>query len=192
MDDTLFILARNNSFYKENISIITSKIVIIKESRCVNVSEISEVLGILKIEKLNIFFIDYNRDSDIIDYTLVNKGSKVIYIEMKPEYFVKFINWETHKFLDYNKDSLYIVRGGNYLDIKNLFAKINGYDTNLGRGGSQRAHVLSPLDFKLSSYLMAIFKFDYKLINYLNAFHDIDKDRYLSWRDKFGRSIHEE
>jgi hypothetical protein len=32
------------------------------------------------------------------------------------------------------------------IDIKNIFASINGYKTNIGRGGSQKAHILSPMD----------------------------------------------
>ena len=38
------------------------------------------------------------------------------------------------------------------IDIKNFFARINNKGVNVGRGGSQKAHPLSSLDFKLSSY----------------------------------------
>ena len=61
--------------------------------------------------------------------------------------------------------------GGNWIDIKNLFAKIKNRNVNVGRGGSQKAHALSPLDFRLSTYLMAMFKFDYQLIYSLNSFN---------------------
>ena len=70
------------------------------------------------------------------------------------------------------------------IDIKNLFAKINNKDVNVGRGGSQKANALSPLDFRLSYYLMAMFNFDYKLISSLNSFNLMSKDRYLSYMDK--------
>jgi hypothetical protein len=76
---------------------------------------------------------------------------------------------------------MYILRGGNFLDMKNIFSMVNGNQTNLGRGGSQKAHMLSPLDFRLSYYLMAMFKFNINLISYLNTFDEIGKDRYLSW-----------
>jgi hypothetical protein len=42
-----------------------------------------------------------------------------------------------------------------------------------------KSHLLSPLA-RLSSYLMAIFDFNYKNISYLNTFSDIGKDKYLS------------
>ena len=77
----------------------------------------------------------------------------------------------------FNKKS--ILRNGNFLDIKNLFDAVNNCQVNLGRGGSQKSHLLSPLDFILSAYLMAMFNFDYKLISSLNTFN-LSKERYLS------------
>jgi hypothetical protein len=76
-------------------------------------------------------------------------------------------------------------RDGNFLDIKNIFASINGYKTNIGRGGSQKAHILSPMDLRLSFYMMAMFQYNYKLISYLNTFNEISKDRYLSYTNKY-------
>jgi hypothetical protein len=53
---------------------------------------------------------------------------------------------------------------------------------NVGKGGGQKAHILSPLDFRLSSYVMTMFNFKYKYLTYLNAFSDLDKARYLSYK----------
>lgn len=179
-NDTIFTLTRNYSFYKENVSNIVSKIVIIKEANDINLQDFSKKLDLMRIEKLNIYCINYNSESNIINYTIVNKGCIINYAEMNPKNFIKLINLENNKFLDYNKHTLYIVKSGNYLEIKNLFTIINNCQINLVRGGSQKAHVLSPLDFRLSSYLMAMFNFDYKYIMYLNTFNDLDKNRYLS------------
>ena len=175
------VLTRNNSFYKENISNIISKMVIIKESKHINMNEVSKILGHMGIENTTIFSINNASKLNTINSIVINNGSKVTYIEMKPEYFIRFLNYEDTNFLDYNKNSMYILRGGSFIDIKNLFAMINDYHVNIGRGGSQKAHVLSPLDFRLSCYLMALFNFNYKLISYLNTFNYLDKDRYLSW-----------
>jgi hypothetical protein len=174
------VLTRNPSFYKENINNIVSKIVVIKESKNININEVSKILGAMQIEKLNIFSIDYNSNLDAVNYIVTNNNPKITYVEIQPKNFIEFLNLENHKFVDYNKDSLYLVRGASYLDIKNLFTEINHCQVNLCRGGSQKAHVLSPLDFRLSCYLMAMFNFDFKLINYLNTFYDLNKDRYLS------------
>ena len=134
----------------------------------------------MKIEKLNIFSIDSQLKIKTMNIIIANKGSKVKYIEMHPETFIEFLNFDNNNFLSYNKDSMYIVRSGDYIDIKNIFTIINNYDVNLVRGGSQKAHMISPLDFRMSCYLMAMFNFNYKVISYLNMFNDISKDRYLS------------
>jgi hypothetical protein len=177
--DTLFILTRNNSLYKENMGNIISKMVVISEPKNINLSYMSEILGGIGIDKLNIFSI--NKYLDIkLDIHTTNKGCELKYIEINSDEFVKFLNHENGDFLDYNKNSLYIVRGGDFIDVKNIFAIVNNCRANIGRGGSQKAHILSPLDLRLSSYLMAMFNFDYKLINNLNTFNYISKDRYLS------------
>lgn len=188
INDTLFTLTCNNSAYKDNIANIISKIIIVRELSYINLNQISEALGAMKIEKLNIFSIDYNKELDTINYTnSINNGCSIDYIEIKPEFFAKFLNWESNTFANYNKNSLYIVRGGNYIDIKSLFTNINGCDVNLGSGRSQKAHLLSPLDFRLSCYIMAMFNFNYKLISYLNTFNDLEKDRYLSWWNRYNK-----
>jgi hypothetical protein len=145
----------------------------------------SEILGGIGIDKLNIFSINNYLDIKPIDIHTTNKGCELKYIEINSDEFIKFLNHENGDFLRYNKNSLYIVRGGDFIDVKNIFARVNNCRANIGRGGSQKAHILSPLDLRLSSYLMAMFNFDYKLINNLNTFNYISKDRYLSWKDNF-------
>jgi hypothetical protein len=81
--------------------------------------------------------------------------------------------------LTYNRETLYILINGEYKAVKNTFTKINDCKVNIGRGDSQKANNISPLDFRLSCYLMAMFNFDYKYISYLNAFKDLSEDRYL-------------
>ncbi len=137
MSDTIFVLARNNSLYKdkENVSNIISKIVIIKEFKSINLDELSKRLAYMKIEKLNIFSVNNKVETRTINIISTNKGSKVKYVEMNSEIFVDFLNFNNNDFLSYNKDSLYIMRGSDYIDIKNLFAKINDCHANLVRGG---------------------------------------------------------
>jgi hypothetical protein len=107
-----------------------------------------------------------------------------MYFEMNTKMFIKMV-LHVDNFSEYNKTSLYILRDGNFLDIKNIFASINGYKTNIGRGGSQKSHILSPMDLRLSFYMMAMFESNYKLISYLNTFNEITKDRYLSYTNKY-------
>jgi len=182
-NDTIFVLTYNKSSYKENVGNIISKMIVINELKYVNLDNFIEMLTGIGINQLSIFSIN-NEFDDSLKLLTNNKNSKIQYIEVNHKSFNNFINSDYADFFDYNKDSLYIVRGGNYIDIKNLFATINNCQFNLGRGGSQKQHMLSPLDFRLSCYMMAMFNFDYKLISSLNTFNYIGKDRYLSWIDR--------
>ena len=38
------------------------------------------------------------------------------------------------------------------LDLMGIFTKIDDFETNIGRGGSQKAHMVSLLDLRLSCY----------------------------------------
>jgi hypothetical protein len=144
----------------------------------------SEALGIMGIEQLNILSIDLNNnESNTINVIEANKGCAVLYMEMVKEHFIKYLDKE-NTFSKYNKHSLYIIKKGKYLDIKILFNIIEGNQFDLGRGASQKSHGLSPLDIKLSCYLMAMFNFNHKLISSLNTFNYMSKDRYLSWLDR--------
>jgi hypothetical protein len=181
MDDVLFTLTYNPSVYKENIGSLISKMFFINELSYINLGELSKILAAMHLNELNIFSID--DEVKEMRVTRRNNGSLISYIELRREQFITILNSKTN-FFDYNKYSLYILRDGGFLDIKNLFAKINGHEMNIGRGGSQKAHVLSPLDLRLSAYLMAMFNFNYGLISNLNAFNVLSKSKYLSYLDK--------
>ena len=189
INDTIFILTRNGSFYKDNVNNLHSKMIVIREFNSFNLDNISKVLNFMDIKKLNIFSINNNSKQDTINTVISEKDAKVIYAEMKAEYFIDYLNYENINFLDYNRDSMYILRDGNFIDIKNIFTSINGCCVNVGRGASQKAHIISPLDLRLTSYLMAMFNLNYKLISNLNTFNYISKDRYLSWKDSKDTTI---
>ena len=55
--DTMFIFTLNRTQYKENLNTLTSKMVIINESRVINLDKLSLILGGMGIEVLNIFSI---------------------------------------------------------------------------------------------------------------------------------------
>jgi hypothetical protein len=181
MDDTLFILTHNPSIYKEDVSNLISKMVVINQLNYINLLKLSQILGYMGIKEVAIFSIDDKIKT--MNVMRKDNGSIISYTELKREQFITILNSKAN-FLDYNRYSLYILRNGGFLDIKNIFAKVNGYETNIGRGGSQKAHILSPLELRLNSYLMAMFNFDYKLLSQLNAFNYLDKNRYLSYLDK--------
>jgi hypothetical protein len=181
--DTLFVLTRNNSKFKQGIINITSKMIIINESKYIELLEFSKILDGFNINKLNILSINNECKPNTVNIIRTNEESLIMYVEMNSESFIKFLNMDDN-FMEYNKNTLYILRNGDFIDIKNLFASISGYECNVGRGGSQKAHILSPLDLRLSSYMMAMFIGNYKELSSLNTFNDLSKDRYLSYMDK--------
>jgi hypothetical protein len=181
--DALFVLTKNN--YKgEGFNNLLSKMIIIKDNNYISLSGLNELLRFISLEKFNIFCINNELDNDTVNYVRVNKGSDLRFVEMSLERFIVFLNSDKD-FWDYNKDSLYILRNGNFLGIKNLFTTINGSQYNVVRGSSQKAHALSPLDIRLSAYIMVMFNFNLKKISYLNYFNEMDKNRYLSYKDVF-------
>ena len=42
------------------------------------------------------------------------------------------------------------------INIKNIFGYVSRYKINIGRGGNQKAHVLSSLDLRLSYYMLVM------------------------------------
>lgn len=50
---------------------------------------------------------------------------------------------------------------------------------NVVRGSSQKSHMVSPIDFRLSCYLMILCNMNYKKFYSENSFNIITKDRYL-------------
>jgi hypothetical protein len=68
--------------------------------------------------------------------------------------------------------------------MKSLITKIEDCEVHLGRGSSQKSHILSPLEIRLTSYLMAMLDFDYPRIFKLNMFNFLTKNRYLPTKTK--------
>lgn len=157
---------------------------IMNDSMSVNLDNLSEILAGCNIEKLNIISIGDTVSTNVVNVS-TNKGSDVYYTEFDLKSFVEYLNIEDNKFININPYTLYIIRGGNFLGLKNLFSTIDGYKVTVGRGGSQKSHILSPLDLRLSFYMMAMFGFNYETIKSLNAFNNVDKSVYLSYTDNF-------
>jgi hypothetical protein len=99
INDIIFTLAFGNNVNNKNIRNIISKIIIIRESSYINLNLLSEALSIMKIEKMNIFSIDFNSSKlNTISVFKANKGSNIIYTEITKEYFINFINLENNDF----------------------------------------------------------------------------------------------
>jgi len=143
--DTIFTLVRNIGFNKTTMNDVVSKMAIIKELRYVDLNNMSKILSFMQIKELNIFSIANSSNVDnILNCYRVDKGSRVNYLEFTPEQFIAYINTEDNKFINYNENSMYIIRSGSFIDIKNIFKLINGNHVNIGRWrGSKSSHLKS-------------------------------------------------
>jgi len=146
----------------------------VKEYLEVDLNKMSNNLQLININRLNIFCIE---EKGNINKSYIN--NTILLVELGKKEFIELLNQPKDKFIDYNKESLYIIRNSNFTDVKQLFSKINDCQVNIGRGGGQRNHIFSPLEFRFFSYIMAMFNFNYVDVCYFNNFRDITKDRYL-------------
>lgn len=140
----------------------------------------SKLLNFMNIDTLSIFSIiaDESLGLNVIE---LEHPSKIKYIEVGLRFFIEnyLENPNNVYFWEHNKNSLYIMRDSNYSDIKGIFTTIQNTKVSIVRGSSQKSHMISPIDFRLSCYLMVIFNMDFKRFNYENSFNIISKDRYL-------------
>nr|YP_010303547.1 hypothetical protein MRV25_mgp17 [Purpureocillium takamizusanense]UNI92576.1 hypothetical protein [Purpureocillium takamizusanense] len=139
-----------------------------------NVSKLSKSMN---IDKFYIFSI-------VIDETFeckVTETEQVKYVEIGFKYFIEnyLENSNNTDFWKHNKNTLYILRNSNYSDVREMFTIIQETKVRLVRGSSQKSHIISPIDFRLSSYLIILFNMDFNKINAENSFNTLSKDRYL-------------
>jgi len=146
----------------------------VKEYLEIDLNKMSSNLQHLNVNRLNIFCVEEKED---INKTYIN--NTILLVELGKKEFIELLNQPKDKFIDYNKESLYIIRNSNYINIKQLFNKINDCQVNIGRGGGQKNHIICPLEVRFFSYIMAMFNFNYEGVCHFNNFSNITKDRYL-------------
>lgn len=138
---------------------------------------ISKLLDCMNMDKLYIFSIVIDEN---MEYKVIEAG-QVKYIEIGFKYFIEnyLEGSNSIDFWKYNKSTLYILRNSSYSDIKEMFTIIQDTKVRLVRGSSQKSHMVSPIDFRLSSYLMILFNMNYNKFFAENSFNTLSKDRYL-------------
>lgn len=127
----------------------------------------------MEIDKLNIIIIYPNGILKDIKYTKIKEPSLVKHIEINIDNFIIYLNSPSCNFLNHIKNNMYILKKGSYFNIKNIFIHINEFNINLGKDGNQKIYMLSTFDFRLSSYLLIVFNFNYKLVNYFSSFNHL-------------------
>lgn len=175
----MFLLTINNNSKDKHLTHLVAKMVVLNNTIENNLLNIAKYSSNMNLDTFYIFSIVI---SDSFEYkvTEVDYPCKVKYIEVGLRFFVEnFLESDNVDFWHYNKNTLYILRDSNYSDVKELFTQIQDIKVKVVRGSSQKAHLVSPIDFRLSCYLLILFEMDYKKFNSENAFNIIQKDRYL-------------
>ena len=175
----MFLLTMNNNSQNKDLTHLTTKMVTVNNLIENNLSNIAAVSKHMNLDTLYIFSIIID---DTFEYEMLEleAPSKIKYVEIGVKFFIEnFLENPNNDFWKHNKNSLYILRGGNYSDIKEIFTIIQNTKVQLVRGSSQKSHIVSPIDFRLSCYLMILCNMNYKKFYTENSFNIITKDRYL-------------
>lgn len=132
------------------------------------------------IEQLDIISINLSSKVEEDIFNIRESSPRVTFTEIGVIPFIELIANNTIDFFwNWNKTTLYILRDGTYRDMKYILSQAGEHGMNLGRGGSQLSHVVSPLELRLNSYLMAMTHFKYPYLAEQNLFNDLPKNKYL-------------
>lgn len=184
----MFGLAINNKSYNNNVITLIPKLLILNDNDVlINLFEFYKNLNLLGLDTLYIFSVNPD-EFDGEGYLKINQNPNFYYIEISLKTFKRLLEnpFEVFgkTFAELNKDSLFIFRNSNYISIKYQITKIEGIEVNLGRGGGQKSHLISPLELRINSYLLAMFNFRYDFISKINVFDCLNKARYLPFISK--------
>jgi len=156
---------------------MVTKIFITQETLEINLQDLSNMLYAIGISKLYLFIIDKLSDPNIF---VIKEPSRIELLQINSNRFIQLLSNVDRDFTEYNKNSLYILKDGSYIDIKNMIKNINGFNVNIGRcSGSQKSHIVSPLELRFNNYLLAIHNLNSPYMSLHNAFNYLDKSRYL-------------
>lgn len=175
----------NNNSKNKDITHLATKMTMLNNTIENDLAYISAISAAMQLDRLYIIEISMDNLFECEIYEL-EQQSNVKYIKIGLKFFLEnFLENPNNKdFWVYNKNTLYILKDGNYSDIRELFTIIQDTQVKLVRGSSQKSHMVSPIDFRLSSYLLILCKMNYKKFNSENSFNVLSKDKYLPTSDR--------
>lgn len=180
--DTLLVTTVNkgNIINKQNKPVNTiGKMLVVFEKTEINLTRLLLKLGDISVNSTYIFSINLREDIKQETFYIKSGMLSITYIEIGVNHFIEMLTINPLRFYFINKKALYILRDGTYSDLNYILSHIGKHGINLGRGGSQKAHIMSPLELRFMAYLMAMYNFDFRYIYSLNTFNVLPKLRYL-------------
>lgn len=149
----------------------------------------------LSMMGINTFFILYIMDTTQEDINFGHephtfRSNKVLfevdYIAKKN--YIPMINSDSFNFDEMNKYCLYIFVDMSWFELAVMFKSAN-VDVIISGGSTSKRHLISPLQLRLSSYIIALFDMDSIEANNYNNFRNISKERYLPFVDFSNKSV---
>ncbi len=142
---------------------------------------LSNIAAASKFMNLDILYIctivlDDTLECEVLE---LEEPCKVVYMEIGIKFFMERLLDNPDMISENITKILYILRDGNYSNLKELFTIIQEEKVNIVRGSSQKSHIVSPIDLRLSCYLMILHNMDFGRIASNNSFNILTKDRYL-------------
>jgi hypothetical protein len=180
--DFIFVLTKNRNYFGNGLTNLIIKIFFFKENYHINIFELANLLAVLNLRRLNILKIRDNDENKCIYNFLLNEPCKINYLDLNLDAFLKLLAFPSEgpsNFLKYNKHSVYILKNMNFSDLKRVLTNVEGCNVDIVKGLSQKTHILSSMECRLSLYITAILNCNYSKIASLNAFNVLSKTRYI-------------
>jgi hypothetical protein len=178
--DILFTISNPNNLVKEGHNTLNIKLFYPKDFHQENYINFFRNLYELGVNKLQFLTICDSFDKEY-NNPYVEGDFKVINI-LKTN-FMDFINSGVYNFGDNNKYTLYLLKKGTFDQIKTLFQVADReYVINFGKG-SQKSHICSDIEFRLTLYLFALYNKDFNFLRYSNNFSNLNKNQYTTFKD---------
>jgi hypothetical protein len=178
--DILFTISNPNNLVKDGRNTLNIKLFYPKDFHQENYLTFFRNLYELGVTKLQFLTICDSFDKEY-NNPYVEGDFKVINI-LKTN-FMDFINSGVYNFADNNKYTLYLLKKGTFAQIKALFQVADReYVINFGKG-SQKSHICSDIEFRLTLYLFALYNKDFNFLRYSNNFSNLNKNQYTTFND---------
>lgn len=177
----LYVLTLNKGSYKSNVVNLIAKTFFLKEDIYICLLDLAKLLWSFNIKTLNIFFISAENREYYVKRIIKDNCCKLTYINIHENEYLNLLAVKNgdREFAHYNPHSLYILDNGSFKDIKRMINTVEELNVDIVRGSSQKSHVLSPLELRLSFYICAIFKGNYSEAFNTNSFNKLEKWKYL-------------
>lgn len=160
---------------------IIASLFFVKDEMTIHTEDIRDSLSYMNIDILNIFYISNDPIYEKSVHNFFYNAPRILRIQcINTDKLKEFIS--SDNFNEINQNALYILEDIKWSEIVLLCIESNANITISG-GSTTKRHILSILDGRLISYILAILNLDFNKLNAFNNFDSVDKNYYLPYYD---------